>query len=314
MSDIGINITPWAIALGLLAVAFWPLTLATAASLLWLLRRRASIAARIVTGGALLLWSGSALTNVAMLAQQAHDASEYRASLRARQTTLQHAAIIDGMHLPAGTVVTRSSDEFSNDVAAVDVPHAVTLGGIPIVGHAGIANAKLDGEVTLARDFRIGEAWCSSKQPARFDSGALLECTLAQPSRIRGIPCTGAIDLQHGVVCTLASAYRRYGIVWQAQTKVTDYGDLVWFRAGGIAPGLLLFGLPLPPDAEVQFQNGRMASIDVRSKPAPFRGCSFNLILFRSGLLFGQSTGVCDLPDVPPNGVALPSKSVAIRP
>ncbi|MBV9332727.1 MAG: hypothetical protein JO146_01845 [Candidatus Eremiobacteraeota bacterium] len=313
MSDVGINITPWAIALGLLAIAFWPLTLAAAASLLWLRSRRASTAARMVAGGALLLWSTSALTNIAMFLQQAHDANEYRASLRARQTTLVNAAVIDGMHLPAGTVVTRSSNEFSNDVAAVDVPHAVALAGIPIVGHAGVAHGKPDGEVSLAKDVRIGEAWCSSKQPARFDSGALIECTLAQPSRIRGVPCTGAIDLQNGVVCTLASSYRRYGIVWQAQTKVTDFGDLVWFHINGAAPDLRLFGLQLPADAEVQFQNGAMASIDVRSKPVSFRGCDFDLILVRSGTLFGQTTGVCNLPTVPPNGVVLPASSVTVR-
>ena len=130
MSDIGIRITPWAIALGLLASVFWPLTLAAAGALLWLLRRRASIAARIVTAVALLLWSASGLTNIAILAEQARNAADYRASLRARQTMLHNAAVIDGMHLPAGTVVTRSDSETSSDVAAIEVPKAVTIRGI----------------------------------------------------------------------------------------------------------------------------------------------------------------------------------------
>jgi hypothetical protein len=217
------------------------------------------------------------------------------------------------MHLPAGTVVTRGSGQFSDGISAIDIPHEVAIRGVPVVNHADVDEGKLDGEVTLARDVRIGEARCSSKQPARFASGALIECTLAQPSRINGIPCTGTIDLQNGVVCTLSSEYRRYGILWRTQTKITDYGDLVWFHIGAIAPTLMLFGLPLPPDAEVQFQNGRMASIDVRSKPASFRGCNFDLILVHGGSLLGQTTGVCNLPTVPPGNVALPPQSVAVR-
>lgn len=313
MSDIGINITWWAIALGLLATLFWPLTAAAAAALLWLLRHRASVAARIATAGALLLWSVSCLANGMMLLTQAQSAAEYRASLRARQTTLRNASTIDGVQLPAGTIVTRGSTPFSDDVAAVDVPKLVTIGGIPIVGHAEISNGKLDGEVTLARDVRIGEAWCSSKQPARFDSGVLIACTLGRPSRIHGIPCAGEIDLQNGVVCTLASGYRRYGIVWREATKVTDYGDLVWFHIGPAAPSLLVFGLPLNPDSELQFQNARMASVDLRSKPVAFRGCTFDLILVRGRRLLGQTTDACALPTVPPGYVALPAEAVRIR-
>ena len=313
MSDIGINITWQAIVLGMIAMAFWPLTAVAAVAVVWLLRRRTSLAARIVTACALVLWSASAAINIGVLLGQARDAGEYQASLRARQTTLRDAAIIDGMHLPAGTVVTRSDSETSSDVAAIEVPKAVTIRGIPVVKHAGVNDGKLDGEVTLARDIRIGEAWCSSKEPARFDSGALIACTLAQPSRIRGIPCTGTLDLQNGVVCTLASEYRRFGIVWRATTKITDYGDLVWFRVGSAAPSLFVFSQPLNPDSEVQFQNARMASVDLRSKPVSFRGCSFNLILVRGRSLIGQTEGVCALPTVPPGYVPLPAEVVATR-
>lgn len=313
MSDIDINITPWAIAFGLLAAAFWPLTAVAAAALLWLLRRRASVAARIVTAGALLLWSGSVVTNIMTLITQAQNSAQYEASLRARQTTLHRATIIDGMQLPARTVVTRSSPGSLGYIVAIDVPRAVAIRGTPVVGHAGISDGKLDGEVTLARDVRIGEAWCSSKQPARFDSGALIACTLAQASRMRGIPCAGAINLQNGVVCTLANDYRRYRIVWREGTKVTDYGDLVWFRVGPAAPNLLVFGLPLDPDSEVQFQNGLMASVDLRSKPVSFRGCTFKLILVRATSLLGDTTGACALPTVPPGYVSLPAEAIRIR-
>jgi len=313
VSDIALNITWWAIALGLLASVFWPLTAAAAAALLWLRLRRASIAARAVAAVALLLWSVSVFANILMLVTQAQNAAQYRADLRARQTTLHSAATIDGMHLPAGTIVTRSGSEIFSYVAAIDVPHAVTIGGVPVVQHAGVNDGKLDGDVTLARDVRIGEAWCSSKEPARFTSGALIACTLARPSRIRGIPCAGTIDLQNGVVCTLGSEYRRYGIVWRAATTVTDYGDLVWFKIGPAAPNLFVFGLPLNPDSDVQFQKARLASVDLRSKPLSFRGCMFALILVRGASLLGQTRGVCALPTVPPGYVSLPAKAVAVR-
>jgi hypothetical protein len=313
VSDIGINITWQAIALGLLASVFWPLTAAAAVAVLWLRLRRSSIAARIVAAVALLLWSASSFATILMLVSQAQDAAAYRADLRARQTTLHSAAIVDGMHLPAGTIVTRSGPEVFSYVAAIDVPHAVTIGGVSVVQHAGVSDGKLDGEVSLARDIRIGDASCSSKQPARFASGALIACTLAQPSRIRGIPCAGSIDLQNGVVCTLASDYRRYGIVWRAATTVTDYGDLVWFKIGPAAPTLFVFGLPLNPDSDVQFQSAKIASVDLRSKPLAFRGCTFDLILVRGRSLLGQTTGVCTLPTVPPGYVSLPSEAVAVR-
>jgi hypothetical protein len=313
VSDIGINISPWAIALGLFASVFWPLTAAAAAALLWLLFRRSSIAPRIVAAVAFLLWSISSFANILMLVSQAQNAAQYRADLRARQTTLHNAAIIDGMHLPAGTIVTRSGPEVFSYVAAVDVPHAVTIGGVPVVRHADVSDGKLDGEVTLAHDVRIGEAWCSSKESARFASGALIACTLARPSRIRGIPCTGTIDLQNGVVCALSSEYRRYGILWRAATTVTDYGDLVWFKVGPASPNLFVFGLPLNRDSDVQFQKTRMASVDLRSKPLPFRGCTFDLILVRGRSLLGQTQGVCALPTVPPGYVSLPAEAVAIR-
>jgi hypothetical protein len=313
VSDIDINITPWALALGLLASVFWPLTAATAAALAWLLLRRASIPARAVAVAALLLWGGSVFANILMLVKQAQDAAQYRAELRARQWTLHDAAIVDGMHLPAGTIVTRSGLEIFSYVAAIDVPHAVTIHGIPVVAHAGISDGKLDGDVTLARDLRIGEAWCSSKQPARFNSGSLIACTLARPSRIRGIPCAGTIDLQNGVVCTLSRDYRRYGIVWRQGTKITDYGDMVWFRIGAAAPSLFVFGMPLERDSEVLFAKARIASVDLRSRPVTFRGCRFDLILAHGTALLGQTTGVCALPTVPPGYVFLPAEVIAIR-
>src|SRR5581483_5389510 len=123
-----------------------------------------------------------------------------------------------------------------------------------------LAGGIVDGTVTLAKDARIGQAFCSAATPARFAAGKLVECRLAGSSRLNGIPCSGDIDLENGVVCTLSATYKRYGYVWRPGTKVTDYGDLVWFRIGGLAPSLRVFGAPLGNGSEVQFNHGSIAS------------------------------------------------------
>src|SRR6202042_3380665 len=82
--------------------------------------------------------------------------------------------------------------------------------------------------------------------------------------------------LASGVVCVLSRDYPRYGIVWGAQTKVTDFGDLVWFRAGAIAPSLRVFGAPLAAGSEVEFERGHLSSVDLRSDPPRFRGCTID--------------------------------------
>jgi hypothetical protein len=111
----------------------------------------------------------------------------------------------------------------------------------------------------------------------------------------------------------LAADYLRFGVVWRAQTKLTDFGGLVWFRTGPLAPNLYVFGAPLGADSEVQFNRGRIASIDLRSNPVRFRGCAIELIMIDGGAVTGQTTGACDLPRVPPGNVALPATTVAVR-
>lgn len=304
MSDINITITWQAIAFGMLADAFWPITLVTVlAVLLWWLRR-ASWAARIVAIAFVVLWVVSAFAHISMIAARARDRAAYESDLRARQSTLSRPTVIDGVPLPGGTAVTR--DNFGG-VEAVDVPTATEIHNVPVIGHAGLSSGKLDGEVKLARDARIGEAVCSARETARFESGKLVECVLATPSKLHGIPCTGHVDLQSGVVCELSSDYERFGYLWRAQTRVTDYGDLVWFRIGARPPSLLVFDSTLPADSEVQFQHGALASVDLRNSPAHFRGCTFNLILVQNRKVLGMTTGACSLPNVPKSMyVALP--------
>lgn len=307
MSDISFSLTWWQVALWSLASGFWWLTIVAALAIFWCWRRP-SWPVRIVTGVAAAAWAISAITNLDIMATQAKNQAAYESDLRARQSTLSSATTLDGMRLPAGTVVTRSD---GGDVAAVDLPSATDIRHVPVVGHAGISGGALDGEVKLARDVRIGSATCSASASARFEAGKLTECMLSAPSTIRGIPCTGRVSLEPGVVCDLSGDYRRFGYVWRAQTKVTDYGDLVWFRIGARAPSLLVFGSPLPADTEVQFQHGAMASVDLRSSPARFRGCTIDLILIQDRKVLGSTAGACDLPQAPNSMyVALPPATI----
>src|SRR5262249_50765404 len=161
-----------------------------------------------------------------ILADQAKNQADYLSDLHSRQRTLAQSTVIHGIHLPAKTVVTSNQSD-PNELAAVDLPSPTTINGIPLVGHVGFSDGDLDGTMTLAHDAHIGTAFCSAQAPVRFVSGKLVECGLAKPSPIGGIPCSGAINLENGVVCTLAATYSRYGYVWRPQTKVTDYGDLV---------------------------------------------------------------------------------------
>jgi hypothetical protein len=310
VSDISFTFTWWQYALLLLALWFWPLTFVELGVVAWWWRRRTSWPARIAAVLFGALWIGSAGTHVAAFAAQAKNRADYEADLRSRQTTLMRGTVVSGIRLPAGTVVTHGSGD-SNELAAVDLPSATEIHGVPLVGHAGLAYGSLDGAVTLAGNARIGEAFCSAQGTTRFAGGKLAECRLAAPSRIHGVPCTGTLDLENGVVCTLGTAYPRYGYTWRAGTKITDYGDLVWFRTGALAPSLRIFAAPLASDSEVQFNRGAIASIDLRTNPARFHGCSFDLILIESGKTAGRPTGACGLP-IPAGRLFVPLPASAI--
>jgi hypothetical protein len=313
VSDINIQITWWDIALGLLASWFWPLTIAAVAAAVWVWRQRRSKLAWAVAVAAIGLWLLSGATNLATIRYRTRVHTEYLSDLRARQRTLATNAVVAGIRLPAGTVVTHDVD--SSDIVALDLPAATDVRGVPVKGHVDMLSGGLHGGVQLARDARIGGVPCSARAPVRFELGKLTECSLSQSSRIRGIPCAGSVTLEPGVVCTLASDYDRFGFVWRAQTKITDYGDLVWFRIGANPPSLYVFGSPLAADAEVQFANGRIAAVDLRNKPMPFRSCAIGLILLSGGKLTGQAVGVCDIPEARPGpDVVLPSTTLSRHP
>lgn len=311
MSDISLNITWWQAALWSLAIVFWPLTLLAAGALLWWWRRRRSWPARVAAVIFGLLWLVSAATNIGVLADQAKNRADYESELRSRQKTLARSAVIDGIALPARTVLTHDQTD-PNALAAVDLPAPTRIGGVLVTGHAGLSDRRLDGTVTLAANAHIGEAFCAAETPARFASGKLVECRLAKPSRIRGIPCIGDINLEVGVVCTLAGHYVRYGYTWRAGTRLTDFTDLVWFRIGGQPPTLRVFGAPLAPESEVQFNHGTLASVDLRSNAAHFRGCAFDLIMTEGHRTVGRTMGACVLPQAPGSlFVALPDTTIS---
>jgi hypothetical protein len=313
VSDISISFTWWQIVLGVLGLAFLPLTIAVFAAAVWVWRQRSSKLAwgiAIVVAG---VWLISCGTNIVALVYKARAQGQYLSDLRARQRTLTTEMTVAGMRLPARTVVTYGAD--TSDVVALDLPVATKIHGLPISGHVGLVNDALHGEAQLAQDTRIGAVPCSARVPVRFELGTLAECRLSQPSRVHGIPCAGTVTLENGVVCTLASDYARFSFVWRAQTKVTDYGDLVWFRIGGNAPSLLVLGTPLGSDTEVQFQHGRIASVDLRSAPARFRGCKIQLILVSGGKTTGRAVDACNIPGTyPGSDVALPSTTFSRHP
>jgi hypothetical protein len=256
------------------------------------------------------MWIGSAFTHVAAFADQAQNKAEYESDLRSRQTTLAHASVVGGIHLPAGSIVTHGSND-PNELAAVDLPTATIIHGIPLTGHVAFSYGDLDGSETLARDAQIGEAFCAANGTTRFSSGKLVECRLARPSRIRGVPCTGIIDFENGIVCVLSATYQRYGYSWRPGTKITDYGGLVWFRIGALAPTLLAFSAPLAPDSEVQFNHGTVASVDLRTSGGRFRGCTFDLIMVEKGKTVGRTTGTCPLP-IPAGNLYVPLPATVI--
>jgi hypothetical protein len=310
VSDISFTFTWWQYGLLLLALWFWPLTLIELGAALWWWRRRKSWPARIAAVLFGLLWIGSAGTRVMAAATQAKNQADYESDLRSRQTTLTHASVVSGIPLPAGTIVTHASDD-PKELAAVDLPAATEIHGIPLVGHAGFAYGDVDGSVTLARDAQIGQAFCSTNGTTRFSSGKLVECRLARASRIRGVPCTGTVDFENGIVCMLAGTYQRYGYAWRPGTKITDYGDLVWFRVGALPPTLRVFSAPLPPDSEVQFNHGGVASVDLGTNPERFRGCTFDLIMVEQGKTAGRTTGTCTLP-IPKGNIYVPLPATVI--
>jgi hypothetical protein len=299
MSDISLQFTWWQVVLLLLAMGFWPFTLAAIAAAIWVWRKRTSRVARVSAIAIAGLWVTSAGMNLYAIVDRAREGAQYESELRSRQKRLAAPTVVAGARMPPGTIVTRDAND-ETKIAAVDVPVATEIHGIPVVGHVAFSGGAFNGDVTLARDSRIAGVPCSAHEPVRFDSGKLIGCRLAEPVRIRGIPCAGSVDFQSGVVCILASDYSRFGFLWRAQTKLTDFGDLVWFRIGSLSPSLYALGSPLAADSEVQFAHGQIASVDLQSHPAHFRDCTIDLMLVHGRTVEGRAVGACHLPQVPP--------------
>lgn len=141
------------------------------------------------------------------------------------------------------------------------------------------------GDATLVRDTTIDGVFCSLKDPVRTDFlGKLEECTLARPSLVRGVPCTGRVNVEYRVRCTLAANYKRFGYVWRQSTLVIDNGsDDVAFEVGPQPPTLTVLGSPLPQKTEVQFRDGKLFSINFVEHPLRYRDCVFGQVLERDG-------------------------------
>lgn len=269
MSDISFQFPWWVDLLFLVAMAFWPLSLAAAAAAILLWLRRTRLAVRIVTIPVLVLWCVSAGVNLYGLIDNRRSDVRAAADLRSRERTLTEPTRIAGIALPAKTVVTRRFGQGPEQIQTLDLTEPADIHGMPLIGRVEFDDAgQIHGTVTLARDAPIGGIPCSAKTGVIVLSGRLSSCTLAQPHAVHGIPCSGNLDITVGVACTLAARYERFGIAWAPQTFISDspLEGKTWFATGPIAPSLRVLGTALPQRSSVEYEHGQSpASISVRT-------------------------------------------------
>lgn len=287
------------------------MTIAALAAGIWVWSRRASRPAWVIGSVVAVLWVVSAVVNVTFEVDRVVSGHREDAAVRARQTTLARDSVISGLRLPRGTVITHT---IFGSIEALDLPSPATIDNVPLIGHVDLIGTMLQGQETLARDVVIGGIPCSASHPATFTEGKLASCVLAAPARVKGVPCAGEVDVDQGIVCTLASDYARFGYVWRAGTKLTDFQSPVWFRIGALAPSLRVVGAALGPDTEVEFEHGAVSGITLGSHPVPFRDCSIDLVIIDKASTVGRPVGACSLPSMHGSAyVALPSNALSPR-
>ena len=303
MSDIDIKFPVWFDVVVLLMMAIWPLTAAAIAAGVGLWYGRKYIVVRVLAGIVIGLWLISAAMNLYGYIDNVRSERAYNADLKSRQQTLEQATTVSGIALPAGALVTVRSAG-TDRIQELDLPSPAVVHGMPLTGHAEFnEDGKIDGYVTLARDATIETIPCSPAGKALFRDGALVECTLSKPTRIRGVPCTGVVDVDTGVECTLFADYRNYGVTWRAQTKVQDLriDHQAWFYVGPLPPTLRVLGAALPNGAVVSYENGRLKQIGLgvgfSGTPPSYRGCALDSIDVReNGTMVGRPRSACALP------------------
>jgi len=278
----------------LLIEAFWPLSIVAAiAGFVWW-RNRQAVAARVVALLAVVLWLPSAATYFYYVGGNVANGAQ----LRMRQETLQKTTSIAGIELPAGTLVTHPSAGSRDQIESLDLNGVAAVHGIPLIGHVNFQNGQPDGFVTLAQDAAIDHVPCSASADVQLREGALDTCTLSRPARIRGIPCRGEFSPDpKDVNCELASDYRAFGVTWRAGTRASIGANSGAFAIADRAPNLYFLGSPLPRDADVEFDDGRVSQVNLTTDGGwHFRGCLIEFIMVRNDTAsFPRAIG-CNLP------------------
>jgi len=285
-----------------LVEAFWPLTILAAVAVWLWWRRRSSFAARVVAGFAVVLWLMSAVPFFYLVGSQA----AFAAQTRSRQETLSDAAVIAGIRLPAGTLVTHPTAQARNEIASLDLPQEADVHGIPLTGHVEFNSGQPDGFVTLAHDASIGGVPCAADAQVQLKDGKVDTCTMSRASVVGGIPCRGEISMGSGIRCVLSSDYRRFGVMWRAGTQASIDGNDASFDIMSRPPSLYVLGSPLPSRAVVEFSGGRLYGINFTINPWRFKGCTIDYVTVDYGSGSGKSTGACRLPTDRNGSVVLP--------
>jgi hypothetical protein len=271
-------------------------------------RHRSAIAARIVAGVAVSLWTISAVPYFYYFGGEA----VFRAQLRSRQETLRQATTIAGIQLPAGTLVTYASNA-RDLIESLELQQEASVHGVPLTGLVNFDAGRPDGYVTLARDAEIDEVPCSAQENVQLKRGTLNTCTLARPARIHGIPCRGEVSLSNdGVGCILASDNQRFGVTWRAGTGVTVAKNEGTFDVMSRAPNLYVLGAPLPGRAIVTFDEGRLSEVNFSINPWHFHGCSLMFIEVRYGAI-REPRDSCGFPRDRFGNVVLPATAFTVH-
>lgn len=314
MSDISLQFPWWFDLLLLVAVAFWPLTVLAVAAAAWLWLRSSRLAVRLVTIPALVLWTVSAGLNLYGIIDNQRSRTRAAADVRSRELTLAQSTQIGDMRLPPKTVVTRRYGGGPADIQTLDLPEPADVHGIPLIGHVEFDNAgQIHGNVTLAADASIGGIPCSAKANAVVLNGSLSSCALAQPHSVNGIPCSGNLDITVGVSCTLATPYKRFGVLWAPKTLIDDspLEDKTWFTVGPTPPSLRVLGTTLPEKSSVEYVHGQLSSINLGTSLVHFAGNAINVIDVHRDVVDGEIARA-NL-DRPARRVALPAGAIQLR-
>jgi hypothetical protein len=304
MSDINFQFPWWTQVMFVLIEAFWPLTIAALAAGIWVCFARHSHLAWIVAILVAIPWLISAGANAYGRIDDARSRASMEAYDRAHRKTLPNDAVVDGMHLAAGTVLV-TDDAFK--LSSLELSKPAVLFGVPLTGTVGLLDGKLHGSQTLQYDTVVDGLPCASDSVS-FDHGSLTDCRLTRPTTIGGVPCTGYVNIHAGFLgCVLAEPYNRYGVTWYAGTDVRGGDDYLTFTIGPRSPSLRVYGSPLQQGTIVVYRRGTIASVTFLNAPIRYRGCTITALERRDGGMTAEVNGPCSLPALPNGRVSVPN-------